>query len=272
MKITARILFILLLADFVTSSAHADLTKGIEDFEKHRWAASMGEFIDVLQHDPRNVQAHEYLALAAHELEAERAAVTRDKRLEMLSNASQLMEDNHQDSNPLQSAINETKTAEDKARADRAHTQCVMAEMEDRRGDLAAANDYVLRVLQDDPANAEAQRKLSDLQSELRQTLTTGSLTEAQRALFEGFYAFGQSDYRSAALAWAKARAALSDNSPDTNAQAHYEAGLIAYAGGHEDEAVREWHIALRLDPDNEKSQLALNKLHRENKLSEELP
>ncbi len=47
-------------------------------------------------------------------------------------------------------------------------------------------------------------------------------------------------------------------------AQAHYEAGLIAYASGKLDEAKREWHIAVRMNPQNEKAQNALAKVQKE--------
>ena len=35
--------------------------------------------------------------------------------------------------------------------------------------------------------------------------------------------------------------------------QQHYEAGLIAFVGGDMEQAIREWHIALRFDPENPK-------------------
>ena len=41
--------------------------------------------------------------------------------------------------------------------------------------------------------------------------------------------------------------------------QQHYEAGLIAFAGGDMEEAIREWHIALRFDPENPKVVSAVN-------------
>ena len=47
-------------------------------------------------------------------------------------------------------------------------------------------------------------------------------------------------------------------------AQAHYEAGLIAYASGKLDEAVREWRIATRMNPQLEKAQNALAKVQKE--------
>lgn len=55
-------------------------------------------------------------------------------------------------------------------------------------------------------------------------------------------------------------------------AQLHYEAGLIAYASGRLDEAVREWHLATRLSPSHEKARQALAKVRRELALSRHRP
>ncbi len=47
-------------------------------------------------------------------------------------------------------------------------------------------------------------------------------------------------------------------------AQMHYEAGLIAYASGKLDEAVREWNTAVRMNPQHEKALNALAKVQKE--------
>ncbi|HVO32444.1 MAG TPA: tetratricopeptide repeat protein [Elusimicrobiota bacterium] len=47
-------------------------------------------------------------------------------------------------------------------------------------------------------------------------------------------------------------------------AQMHYEAGLIAYASGKLDEAMREWQAAIRMNPDHEKAHNAMAKVQRE--------
>ena len=47
-------------------------------------------------------------------------------------------------------------------------------------------------------------------------------------------------------------------------AQMHYEAGLVAYASGKLDEALREWHIATRMNPNHEKALNALSKVQKE--------
>lgn len=55
-------------------------------------------------------------------------------------------------------------------------------------------------------------------------------------------------------------------------AQMHYDAGLIAYASGRLDEAMREWRLALKLNPQHEKAPIALNKVQRELALSNNTP
>lgn len=55
-------------------------------------------------------------------------------------------------------------------------------------------------------------------------------------------------------------------------AQLHYEAGLIAYASGKLDEAMREWSLAARMNPEHQKVQVALAKVKKELALYKELP
>jgi len=47
-------------------------------------------------------------------------------------------------------------------------------------------------------------------------------------------------------------------------ATAHYNRGLIAYAQGQADEAVREWQLSLQYNPDHEKAQRALERIRAE--------
>ena len=78
-----------------------------------------------------------------------------------------------------------------------------MAQMEAQLGHLAVANDLVLQVIVQNPNDGEAQRLLSDLQSQIRQVLDSGQeLPIPERRALEGFYAYGQADYTSAAAAW----------------------------------------------------------------------
>src|ERR1035438_4008098 len=93
-----------------------------------------------------------------------------------------------------------------------------MAQMEAQLGRLAVANDLIFQVIAQNPNDAEAQRLLSDLQSQIRKTLDTRKdLTVLERRTLEGFYAYGQADYSSAATAWGLARSAL-DQSSSTEA------------------------------------------------------
>ena len=55
-------------------------------------------------------------------------------------------------------------------------------------------------------------------------------------------------------------------------AQMHYEAGLIDYASGKLEDAVREWRMTLRMDPEHEKAINALNKVQKELALNQEAP
>lgn len=55
-------------------------------------------------------------------------------------------------------------------------------------------------------------------------------------------------------------------------AQMHYETGLIAYASGKLDEAIREWSIAIRMNPQHPKARIALAKVQKELALSREIP
>ena len=53
-------------------------------------------------------------------------------------------------------------------------------------------------------------------------------------------------------------------------AEQHYEAGLIAYAGGKLEEALREWNIATRMNPQHQKALNALAKVQKELAFSKE--
>jgi len=55
-------------------------------------------------------------------------------------------------------------------------------------------------------------------------------------------------------------------------AQMHYETGLIAYASGKLDEALREWKMAIRMNPGHVKAKVALSKVQKELALNSELP
>jgi tetratricopeptide (TPR) repeat protein len=68
----------------------------------------------------------------------------------------------------------------------------------------------------------------------------------------------------------AMAQAEMKRNHDPQAAQMHYEAGLIDYASGKLEDAVREWRIATRMDPHHEKAVVALNKVQKELALNQE--
>ena len=101
----------------------------------------------------------------------------------------------------------------EREQADR-HSKCTTAQMEAQLGRLAVANDLVLQAIAQNPNDGEAQRLLSDLQSQIRQALDSRKdLSVPERRTLEGFYAYGQADYTSAAAAWGQARSALEQSS-----------------------------------------------------------
>lgn len=55
-------------------------------------------------------------------------------------------------------------------------------------------------------------------------------------------------------------------------AQEHYEAGLVAYASGKLEDAVREWRTSVKLDQRHQKAQNALAKAQKELALNRDLP
>jgi len=216
------------------------LSQGIAEFEKRRWMAAMGNFLQVLATDPANKEAHAYLNLIAENIDSDQREQVRDIRLTLLTEASKRLGSNRQDTKAVDQAIAQNSQTEARHRQEALHAECVMAQMEDRLGHLAAANDMVLQVIAQDPGNAEAQRMLSDLQAQIHERIDApGNLAPAERAALEGFYAYGQADYPVAADAWARARAALQKTVPpnhfsDELALLHfetYEKTALAYVG-----------------------------------------
>ena len=403
------------------STASNELSQGVQAYQQDRWMTAMGHFVHVLAQDPSNAQAHAYLSLVLKKLEAQQVHKAHEDELAILTATSKLLEDRRMDTRIVDEALRHSNAEEeDRQRYDR-HAQCTMAQMEAQLGRLPEANDLVFQALAQNPNDAEALRLLSDLQSQIRQTLDTRKdLSVPDRRTLEGFYAYGQADYASAATAWGQARSALEQSQPGPAAadqvallhfesyekiarahvneeleaarirvlfgdgvaayenqdfdkalsafrqvalasptypqlgqylvqseaaverkrtsdlsdakrqeatqafakglaslekgdyvqaktsfeavlaldpahpqaklylqqiesqktrptdpaagQQHYEAGLIAFVGGDMEQAIREWHIALRFDPENPKVTSALNKVQRELVSANELP
>ena len=408
----------------ISTDVSQEIADGQRAYEDKRWAEAMRHFIEVLTKDPANREAHQYIDLLAQSFHARQEHATHDQRLAILSGASRLLGNNSRiglDSRPVDRALQETTSAEAQHQKDDWHARCGMALIEAQLGHLPAANDIVLQIISENPSFAEAQRLLSDLQSQIHNSLETRTdLPVAERQALQGFYAFGQADYATAAAAWGQARKALEDHyssqeaikqesllhfaayekmaqahleeeervaktrglftdglgafnnhdydkaldnfrqvalldpnfaelgsylvqseaalerqrtsdlseskrqqaaqaftrgvsnlangknddaksafkevlaiepkhpkaklyleqietqkpkttNPDA-AQQHYESGVIAYVSGDLEEAIREWNVALRFDPENPKVLTAVNKVQRELALSKELP
>jgi hypothetical protein len=395
--------------------------QAIQFYQEHRLLSAMGSFLDVLTKDPGNKEAHAYIQLIAQELTLERREQVDEERMTFLLGASKTLENNRKDSHIINKEISLASATASEFHDEKWHGLCRTAVIEDRLGHLPAANDFIFRVLKEDPRNQEALQILSDLQSEIHQILGGGKArSPIEKATLEGFYAYGQADYPVAVAAWAEARKRIAETVPpngvhdqvmllrfapyetiaqqhveadqqaqrlealfksgveffnkqDMNhafdkfrevaisnpaypqlgvflaqtmgavekertrrlsedhrrfaeeafangqsalgegkyaqaqgffkkvleydpsntrareylaqasaqenrhpdpkaAQEHFEAGLVAFASGDEEGAIREWHIAIRLDPENRQAQAALNKIQREKALAEDLP
>ena len=68
------------------------------------------------------------------------------------------------------------------------------------------------------------------------------------------------------------ARAEMERRHDPKAAQMHYETGLVAYASGKLEDAIREWKIAVRMDPQHVKAKNALVKAQKELALDREAP
>ncbi len=206
----------LALAHSAFSLASApDLSNGVAAFEQRQWSDAMDAFLEVLRQDPTNTEAHAYVALIAREMEAQRQTIVRDHRLEMLGDASKRVEANRQDPALLTQAILDTTQAEKRAQEQKWHDRCEEARMQRNAGHLLAANDLILQVLAENDSFPEAQRELSELQSQIRHTLDSGSeLSIAERYALQGFYAYGQADYAAALTAWNKTRTVVEQSYP----------------------------------------------------------
>jgi len=114
-------------------------------------------------------------------------------RLQMLGDASRQLEQNQQDPAPLQQAMLAASQSEKNAREEKWRSRCEEAHMERQAGHLLAANDLILQILVENESFPDAQRELSELQSQIRRTLDSGEgATVIDRFALEGFYAYGQ--------------------------------------------------------------------------------
>jgi len=199
--------------------AQPELSHGVVAFEERRWSEAMDAFMETLRRDPANTEAHAYINLITREMEAERQAVVREHRLQMLSLASKHLEDTQGDPSPIQTAILDASRSEKTVQDEKWQSRCEEARMERSSGHLLNANDLILQILAENAANPDAQRELSELQSQIRRTLDSGETASvAERFALEGFYAYGQADYGAAVAAWGKVRTLLEQSYPGAEA------------------------------------------------------
>ena len=245
-----RLIVILLLAGATAGFSQAsapvssDLAQGVQAYQEQRWTEAMGHFLQVLVQDPSNHEAHSYVNLLAEQMDAARRQTVHDDRLMMLASATQVLDAKRMDSLPVEQALQRTTTLEAEHEAFQRHAQCTMAQMEAQLGHLPAANDLVLKVITEHPNDGEAQRLLSDLQSEIRKALDQRKdLTVPERRTLEGFYAYGQADYASAAAAWGQARSVLEQSLPAL--EAAHQVTLLHFAAY---EKIARTHVTEELE------------------------
>jgi tetratricopeptide (TPR) repeat protein len=192
-----------------TDSAQ-ETTLGVKAYNDEHLVEALGHFVKVLSQDPSNEQAHSYMNLLIQKLDASQLQKVQNEREAILTSASKRLAANRMDSWAIDQAMLDNTKTEKQDKRERWHKQCIMAQMEDRLGHLEAANDLILQVIADDPNDTEAQRILSDLESQLHEALdTVETLPAYERAALEGFYAYDQADYRLAHTAWSKARSSI---------------------------------------------------------------
>jgi tetratricopeptide (TPR) repeat protein len=256
------------------------LSSGIRAYQEQRWTDSMGFFLQVLAQDPANEKAHKYLDLLSEQINTERIAKVNETRLAMLSQTSKRLESARMDSTRVDQAINDATQKEVREETQNRHSSCIMAQMEEHLGHLESANDLVLHVIADDPSNVEAQRLLSDLQTDLHNALETKKdVSPAERFALQGFYSYGQADYSAALAAWKQvpvelakvvdpqsldhevalfhftkyqtiAQSHVDEDDHKQQAQSLFEQGTDLYAHGKATDALESFRKLAILDPD----------------------
>jgi hypothetical protein len=209
------LLFFLIVGPCWANPTPSELAQGIQAYQEERLKTALGHFIQALESDPSNQQAQTYVKLIAQKLQERQIRRAREEEVAILAATSKLMEDRRMDSRIVDQDLQQVvATQKEREEADR-HAKCTEAQMEAQLGRLCVANDLVLQVIAQNPADGEAQRLLSDLQSQIHQTLDQRKdLSVPDRRALEGFYAYGQADYASAEAAWAQARSALERSLP----------------------------------------------------------
>jgi tetratricopeptide (TPR) repeat protein len=239
-------------ADLPNSPKPSELTLAVQAYRDDHLKTALGHFIQVLDQDRANAEAHAYIHLIVHKLQERQARKNREEALEILKATSQVLQSRHEDSHVIDTALARTLAEDAQRESTELHEKCTEAQIEAQVAHhdvthLTAANDLVLQVIAKDPNDREAQQLLSDLQGQIQQTLgSQKDLPVTQRHVLEGFYAYGQADWTSAAAAWGQARSALAETLPPE--EAAHQVALLHFetyekiAQGHLDEELRQKH------------------------------
>lgn len=215
----------LLPLPLVLSLGASDSSGAMTAFEERRYLDALGGFLDLLREDPGNVQAKAYITLISRQIDADRRLAARQKRLALLESTAEHLEAGQQESAPVRLAIEETSTAEQRARAERWRLMTEEARLKRETGDLIAAQDLIFQVLEEDASFAPAQRELSELQSLFHRVIEGGmTVSLIERFAYQGFFAYGQADDEGALVAWGKLRSVAGSGQLKTLRIERYEA------------------------------------------------
>ncbi len=163
--------------------------------------------------------------LITQEVQTRAHAAVEEDRLQVLAKTSRRLENARLDPRPIDAAILDTTQAEERTRQERWRAQCDEADVEMQLGHLLAANDLIFRILAENPGHTAAQQMLSELQIRFHKALeTSGAVLAEERYAMEGFYAYGQADYETAATAWGKALTLIQQSYTSSEAAQHLAA------------------------------------------------
>src|SRR5207302_9431963 len=110
------------------------LKSGIFAYQGRRWIEAMDCFLRVLAEDPQNPEAHAYWAKIAQQIDEERVALVNDARMDMLARTAQRLDVAHLDAQPVDRAIDESKSKEAGAQEEERHFTCILARKEESLG------------------------------------------------------------------------------------------------------------------------------------------
>jgi tetratricopeptide (TPR) repeat protein len=199
----------------VAATERPPLSTGVQAFQAHRWLDAMAAFLEALRQNPNDVEAHKYIPITVREIEAQNRSIVRGLRLNMLNDATNRLENERLDAQPIQTAMSDMTHRQERAQDERWSTLLEQARVEHQLGHLLAASDLTLRIIAEKHDHRGAQQELSLLLADISQTLNKDSdLLVQERYTLEGFNAYAQGDYDTATGAWRKARAIVQQTYP----------------------------------------------------------